>query len=339
MRGAGVLVAAGAAIDASPVSASAVNSANPGRDAAATSADEGVAEGVDGLALGAESEMGELHSESSGRVLPGEFYRVHPRGRQRDPEYPVGESHDTYERRAGQLKMGEESLEMAVTEKVIDGWAARPDREVRDAASRVPEFDLKSVLRVIGVDVAYCDSRGVTVAAGVTWDRRERGAVLSSRFMGKPPVPYRFGKLGAREAGMAAEVVRGVVREGDVVMCDGHGLMHPERMGLGVHLAARLACPVVAVAKNPIHREKPRTSTERGSVQIMSDSAGIVGAELRTANAVRPVYVSTGGGMTLESAIELVLEASRYRIPEPVRLADQEARKGLRDFLGDSRSR
>ncbi|AWK09794.1 endonuclease V [Streptomyces spongiicola] len=235
--------------------------------------------------------------------------------------------------------MGGESLEAAVTENSVDGWAVWPDREVRAAALRIPEIDLKSVLRVIGVDVAYCDSQGIAVAAGVAWDRKERGAVLSSRLNGKPPVSYQFGQLGAREAGMAAGVARGLVRDGDVVMCDGHGLMHPERMGLGVHLAARLARPVVAVAKNPIHRERSQTSTERGSVQIISDSAGIVGVELRTANAVRPVYVSTGGGISLNSAIELVLEASRYRIPEPVRLADQEARKGLSEMLGDSHSR
>jgi deoxyribonuclease V len=146
-------------------------------------------------------------------------------------------------------------------------------------------------------------------------------------------VPYQFGQLGAREAGMAAEVERGFVRDGDVVMCDGHGLMHPERMGLGIHLAARLARPVVAVAKNPLHREAPKTSTERGSVRSISDAAGVVGAEVRTVNSVRPVYVSVGGGISLNSAIELVLEASRYRIPEPVRLADKEARKGLREML------
>lgn len=220
--------------------------------------------------------------------------------------------------------------------KPVDRWPTRPEREVRIAAMEISEICLNSVRRVVGVDVAYCDDQGVAVAAAVAWDRKDRRVVLSARLMGQPSVPYRFGQLGAREAGVAAEVVRGLVGDGDVVMCDGHGLMHPERMGLGVHLAARLAFPVVAVAKNPLHREAPKTSTERGSVHRISDSTGVVGAEVRTAHSVRPVYVSVGGGISLNSAIELVLEASRYRIPEPVRLADQEARKGLREVLGDS---
>ena len=213
--------------------------------------------------------------------------------------------------------------------------AARPERDVRIAAHEISEIDLNTVLRVIGVDVAYCDDQEVAVAAAVAWDRKDRGVVLSDRLRGRPSVPYRFGHLGAREAGMAAEVVRGLVRDGDVVMCDGHGLMHPERMGLGVHVAALLARPVVAVAKNPLHRESPKTPAERGSVRRISDSMGVVGAEVRTADSVRPVYVSVGGGISLDSAIELVLESSRYRIPEPVRFADQECRKGLREVLGE----
>ncbi|MEN3586431.1 endonuclease V [Streptomyces sp. ZYX-F-203] len=227
-----------------------------------------------------------------------------------------------------------EAKEGRVTREPIEEWEPGTDRQIRAAASRVPEIGPRSISRLIGVDVAYCDSRGAAVAAGVAWDRTERRTVLVARRPGRPPVPYRFGRLGRREAGMAEGVVRDLVRDGDVVMCDGHGLMHPERMGLGVHLAARLARPVVAVAKNPLRREMPNTPAERGSVRMISDSEGIVGAEVRTADGVRPVYVSVGGGMSLDCAIQLTLEAARYRIPEPLRSADHEARKGIREISG-----
>ncbi|WP_051839759.1 endonuclease V [Streptomyces sp. NRRL F-5126] len=194
-----------------------------------------------------------------------------------------------------------------------------------------------SVRRLIGVDAAYCDEREVAVAAAVAWDRAGRRVVESRRLTGKPPMPYRFGHLAAREVGIAEAVVRELVTDGDVVMCDGHGLMHPDRAGLGVHLAARLGRPVVAVAKNPLHRETPLTSPERGAVRRISDAQGVVGAEVRTAESVRPVYVSVGGGISLDAAIELVLESSRYRLPEPARAADRQARDGLRELLGRAR--
>ncbi len=56
---------------------------------------------------------------------------------------------------------------------------------------------------------------------------------------------------------------------------------------------------------------------------------------VRTRTRVRPVYVSVGWGLTLAAAARLV-EASttRYRLPEPTRLADIEVERFKRAYLG-----
>ena len=56
----------------------------------------------------------------------------------------------------------------------------------------------------------------------------------------------------------------------------------------------------------------------------------VIGAVLRTRRGVKPVYVSPGHLTDVPAAVALVQRCvTRYRLPEPTRLADRAA--GLRD--------
>jgi deoxyribonuclease V len=57
-----------------------------------------------------------------------------------------------------------------------------------------------------------------------------------------------------------------------------------------------------------------------------------IGAVVRTRPRVKPVFVSIGHRISLESAIRLVLSCCRgYRLPEPTRLADRIASRRGRE--------
>jgi len=54
------------------------------------------------------------------------------------------------------------------------------------------------------------------------------------------------------------------------------------------------------------------------------DKDEVIGAVVRTRDNVRPVFVSIGHRVNLESAVAMVLSCTtRYRLPEPTRLAHQ----------------
>jgi deoxyribonuclease V len=60
----------------------------------------------------------------------------------------------------------------------------------------------------------------------------------------------------------------------------------------------------------------------RGEWVALRDGAETIGAVLRTRAGVRPVYVSIGHRVSLETAIAWVLRcAPRHRLPEPIRRA------------------
>ena len=55
---------------------------------------------------------------------------------------------------------------------------------------------------------------------------------------------------------------------------------------------------------------------------------------LRTRRGARPLYISTGHRVSLETAVEWVMQATRgYRLPEPTRLAHEAANLQRRQHI------
>jgi deoxyribonuclease V len=65
---------------------------------------------------------------------------------------------------------------------------------------------------------------------------------------------------------------------------------------------------------------------ERGAQSPLMDGDEHIGAVVRTRSQIKPVFVSTGHRVSLETAVSYVLDcAPRYRLPEPTRLAHKVA--------------
>ncbi len=142
-------------------------------------------------------------------------------------------------------------------------------------------------------------------------------------------MPYVPGFLSFRELPALAAAWEGLEARPDAVLFDGQGLAHPRRMGLACHGGLLFDVPAVGCAKNLLVGDHPELDSRAGSTApiFVEDRAGgreRVGAAVRTRTDVRPVYVSPGHRMDLETAVELVLSvAPTYRVPEPIRHADR----------------
>jgi deoxyribonuclease V len=136
--------------------------------------------------------------------------------------------------------------------------------------------------------------------------------------------PYVPGLLSFRElpAGLAA--IEQLPEAPEAVLCDGQGYAHPRRFGLACHLGLALDLPSVGVAKSRLIGTHDEPGETRGAWTPLLDGNEVVGAVLRTRMGIRPLYVSIGHRLSLESALRLVLRATgRYRLPEPLRRADR----------------
>jgi deoxyribonuclease V len=110
----------------------------------------------------------------------------------------------------------------------------------------------------------------------------------------------------------------------DVLLCDGQGLAHPRRFGIACHLGLVCQLPAIGCAKSRLigaHAELPQP---RGSRVPLIDKGETVGEVLRPQTGLGPLYVSLGHKIDLPTAEQIVLDcAVRYRLPEPIRLADR----------------
>jgi deoxyribonuclease V len=179
---------------------------------------------------------------------------------------------------------------------------------------------------VAGIDVAYSRERDLLYAAIVVMDIQtlEPAEVVSASQ--KPGFPYVPGLLTFREGPVVLEAYERLAGTPDILMFDGQGIAHPRGLGLASHVGVILDRPTVGCAKSRLVGEFKEPKQTRGSMRTLSYERRKVGVVLRTKDRTKPLFVSPGHRMTVEAAAKLVLDTGRgYRLPEPTRLAHNEA--------------
>lgn len=188
----------------------------------------------------------------------------------------------------------------------------------------------KTIRYVGGVDVAY--TKGISIGAVAVLNSSSLSLVESKIAAVRTRFPYIPTLLSFREIPPAFSVIRKLETQPDVFLVDGQGLAHPYRFGFATHLGVVTDRPTIGVAKSLLCG-KAKTPSEKGWMPIM-DGKEIIGAIVVTKQSRKPVYVSVGHKVSLETAIEVVTQCTRgYRIPEPTRRAHIIATEAAREFV------
>jgi deoxyribonuclease V len=183
--------------------------------------------------------------------------------------------------------------------------------------------DLGQISYVAGVDVGFENQDSISCAA-VAVLRYPELILHEHRLVRMPTTfPYVPGLLAFREVPVVLEALSQLKTKPDLLLCDGNGLIHPRRFGFACHLGVVSNIPSIGVAKTPYVGEHSPVGSHRGEWEPIYDNHEVIGAALRTQTNVKPVYVSIGHRISLESAIAYVLECTpKYRLPETTRWAD-----------------
>lgn len=210
----------------------------------------------------------------------------------------------------------------------LHSWRVTP----REAAqiqlrlrSRVELADrLPRIRRVAGADLAFRHHGKCAIAGVVVYSFPEMREI--ERLWCESPVlfPYVPGLLSFREAPPLLKILARLKNTPDLIFCDAHGYAHPRRFGLTSHLGVLLDTPTIGCAKSLLIGTHTPLPPEAGAWTPLRDGGEIVGAVLRTRTAVKPIYVTQGHRVSLQTALDFVIAVlDGFRLPRPTRDADR----------------
>ena len=197
------------------------------------------------------------------------------------------------------------------------------------------DIDLKNVLHlyqvsiIAGVDLAYwsVDDNEFAACCIVVLDYKTREVIEKKYAVEKVEVPYIPGCLAFREIPVFMKAYEQLDNDIDVFFFDGNGYLHPRHMGLATHAGILINRPSIGVAKSYFKIDGvdfTMPANEQYSYTDIVIGNEVYGRVLRTHKDVKPIFLSIGNKIDLDTATQITnsLIANEGHIPLPTRLAD-----------------
>ncbi|ORX59451.1 endonuclease V [Hesseltinella vesiculosa] len=236
----------------------------------------------------------------------------------------------------------------AIWEKLQE--TLRHDIILQDKLDFNPE-SLDDLVYIGGVDLSFPENdQEHAVACLVVMKYPSMEVVYTDFLTTRLYLPYIAGFLAFREVAPLQKLLEKLqLQQPDiypqVLLVDGNGRLHPRCCGIACHLGVQVDVPTIGIGKNflviddgdalqmgRVKKEARESLAKAGDWMPLQGASGtIYGAALRTTqDAPNPIFVSQGHRITLPSAIRIVMATSRFRIPDPIRHADQKSRAYIR---------
>ncbi|MGE6599698.1 endonuclease V [Bacillus proteolyticus] len=190
-------------------------------------------------------------------------------------------------------------------------------------------FRLDEIQLVAGVDIAYWSESNIDygVCCIVVLDYRTKEIIEQVEYMGEIEFPYISGYLAFRELPLILETVNKLKNIPDLYMFDGNGYLHSRHMGIATQASFDLAKPTIGVAKTYLKIKNKDFVVPKNKVGAFTDiviDGEVYGRALRTRVDVKPVFISCGNWIDLDTVTEITMYfvEKNSRLPITTRYAD-----------------
>lgn len=182
---------------------------------------------------------------------------------------------------------------------------------------------------VFTFDIQYQEEVGHVAVDVLTWNGDLLGVYVKTYPVTEPYVP---GLFAFREGPLLLKCLEDIQEQTklspQLLIVDGHGTAHPRGLGVACWLGLKAQLPTIGIAKEPLVKYTGTLADPAGSTLAIPINQQIAGHILRTQDGIRPVFVSPGHLISQANTIEVIMNLrGKYRHIEPIRRADQAARK------------
>jgi len=201
-------------------------------------------------------------------------------------------------------------------QKRLEQRLERLSRLQESLAKRLVLKDSFGKLKLVaGCDQAFINNK--IVSAIVVCDFKNMAVVEKCYSISKSRLPYVPGFLAFREGPAIIKTFRKLNTKPDILLVDGHGIIHPRKMGLACYVGLILNIPTIGVGKRPFVGE-----AKGNKVYVGGEVRGYV----LKAKTRKSIYVSPGNKVSVSTSAKIVRNCmDDYSLPVPLQLSHEYA--------------
>ena len=197
----------------------------------------------------------------------------------------------------------------------------------REIAKKVIAEDTlhKEIEYICGIDVSYKKNIAYCSAAIIKKNTLELIESVDSKSVVRHP--YISGLFILRESIPILTTLKSLKNHFDLLLIDGHGLLHPRKCGLATYIGVLIDKPTIGVAKSLLCG----SIMEDQSVEYYGT---VLGFTIKK-EGKKQIYVSVGHKISLTTAIQIIKKITKKEewIPEPLRIADLNSKQFSKSSL------
>jgi deoxyribonuclease V len=179
----------------------------------------------------------------------------------------------------------------------------------------------KKIEYICGVDVSY--RRNTAYCSAVIMKENTLDLIESVNTKSVVKHPYIPGLFVLRESEPILTTLKLLKNHYDLLLIDGHGVLHPRKCGLASYIGVLIDKPTIGVAKSILCG----SIMEDQSVQF---DGTVLGFTIKK-EGKKQIYVSVGHKISLTTAIQIIKRLIKKEewLPEPLRIADLNSKSYL----------
>ncbi len=191
---------------------------------------------------------------------------------------------------------------------------------------------------IAGVDVSFLNiwsNPTTAIASIIVLDIKNNFKVVEKVFAEKViDFPYIPTFLAYRELPVILEAYKKLERKPDAFFVDGMGILHPRKMGIASHFGVITDTISIGVGKSKLIGDFKEPPNKRFAYTPIYIDNELRGYAVRTRVNSKPIFVSPGNNISIKNSVNLALLCTtKYRIPEPTRLAHNYLQEYRRKIL------